>query len=62
MERISVKTVFWFLVIYLISSLLWWTFEHLRSNEMMFEIQKEQLQLQWSTCLDRMKEAKIRKH
>ncbi len=47
MERISVKTVFWFLVIYLISSLLWWTFEHLRSNEMMFEIQKEQLQLQW---------------
>jgi signal transduction histidine kinase len=47
MERISVKTVFWFLVIYLISSLLWWTYEHLHSNEMMFELQKEQLQLQW---------------
>jgi len=46
MDRIPVKTVFWFLVIYLISSLLWWTFEHLRSNEMMFEIQKEQLNLQ----------------
>lgn len=46
MERIPVKTVFWFLVIYLISSLLWWTFEHLRSNEMLFELQKEQLQLQ----------------
>jgi signal transduction histidine kinase len=47
MKGLPVRSIFWFIVVYVISFLLWWTFEHLRSNESIFHLQVEKQQLIW---------------